>query len=168
MLSWLAPSQTGVAFLAVGGMVLSVPLFLGVAPVPVLLLLWLFYLSLVNDGQIFMSYQWDLLLLETLFVSASLAPRRLLPSRPTTLPSRLSFRLAHFVLFKLPSFRYRKDTRRFDVARPDVHYIPLLDTASTHPCCVVRREAPYVLSPTHHLTRTRNRGRHPLLHIRSP
>lgn len=102
-LSWFLPSETGVAFLAVVGMFLSVLLFFGVASPLVLFLLWLFYLSLTVDGRIFMSYQWDMLLLETLFASILLAPRNLLPRlrQKVEPPSWLSVLLLRLVLFKL-------------------------------------------------------------------
>jgi len=102
-LSWFLPSETGVALLSFGGMFLSVLLFFGVAPPLVLFLLWLFYLSVTVDGRIFMSYQWDMLLLETLFVTMFLAPRNFLPRlrQKVEPPSWLSVLLLRLVLFKL-------------------------------------------------------------------
>lgn len=104
-LSWFLPSETGVALLSFGGMLLSILLFFGVAPPLVLFLLWLFYLSLTVDGRIFTSYQWDMLLLETLFVSILLAPHNALPRLRRNVevesPSWLSVLLLRLVLFKL-------------------------------------------------------------------
>ena len=49
-------------------------LILGVAPGPVLALLWLCYLSLATAGQVFLGYQWDSLLLEAGLLGVLLAP----------------------------------------------------------------------------------------------
>ncbi|MGH9451878.1 MAG: lipase maturation factor family protein [Terriglobia bacterium] len=68
-LAWLGASDGFLKFLAGGGTALSILLILDFAPGPVLLLLWLFYLSLVNVGQDFMSFQWDILLLEAGFLA---------------------------------------------------------------------------------------------------
>lgn len=75
-LAWLSASDGFLKFLAGGGTVLSVLLILDFAPGPVLLVLWVFYLSLVNVGQDFMSFQWDILLLEAGFLAIFLAPWR--------------------------------------------------------------------------------------------
>lgn len=55
------------------GMVASALAFAGVFSGPCLILMWLLYLSIVNAGQDFMSFQWDILLLETGFLSIFLA-----------------------------------------------------------------------------------------------
>ena len=73
-LFWLSPTDGCMHFLCGGGAALSVLLILGVAPMPVLLLLWVFYLSLVTIGQDFLGFQWDGLLLETGLLAVSLAP----------------------------------------------------------------------------------------------
>ncbi len=75
-LAWLNSSDSGLEFLAGGGALLSWLVILGIAPGPVLLILWLFYLSLVSVGRDFMSFQWDILLLEAGFLSIFLAPWR--------------------------------------------------------------------------------------------
>lgn len=48
----------------------------GISPAPVLFILWVLYLSLLNAGQDFMSFQWDNLLLESGFLSIFLASWR--------------------------------------------------------------------------------------------
>ncbi|MGH9398090.1 MAG: lipase maturation factor family protein [Terriglobia bacterium] len=73
-LAWLSASDAFLKFLAGGGTVLSILLILDFAPGPVLLVLWFFYLSLVNVGQDFMSFQWDILLIEAGFLAIFLAP----------------------------------------------------------------------------------------------
>jgi hypothetical protein len=78
-LVWLADGDAFLSFLCWGGAALAVLLLLDVAPLPVLVLLWAFYLSLVHAGQIFLGYQWDALLLETGLLAVLAAPLRLWP-----------------------------------------------------------------------------------------
>jgi len=87
---WLAPglcwflgvSNGALWFLCFGGAGLSLLLICDVAPVLVLFLLWIFYLSLTAVCRDFMMFQWDMLLLETGFLAIFLAPLRLVPQRP--------------------------------------------------------------------------------------
>ena len=81
-LCWISSSDAFLHFLCAGGAVLACMLIAGLAPVPVLFLLWLFYLSLVKVGQDFLGFQWDILLLETGFLAIFVAPLtlRLQPS----------------------------------------------------------------------------------------
>src|SRR5262245_59827869 len=89
-------------FLCWAGAFLSLLLVLGVAPVPVLVLLWLLYLSLFAVCRIFLSYQWDILLLETGFLAIYLAPLEMLPSwPPATSPSPVILWLYYWLLFRL-------------------------------------------------------------------
>jgi predicted DCC family thiol-disulfide oxidoreductase YuxK len=76
-LCWLNSSDAFLHALCGGGMVLASLLILGIAPVPVLALLWAAYLSLVVAGQDFLSFQWDCLILEAGFISIFFAPWRL-------------------------------------------------------------------------------------------
>lgn len=73
-LVWLNSSDSFLHFLALGGMVLAVLVFLRVLQAPVLFLLWMFYLSLHIVGQEFLSFQWDILLLEAGFLAIFMAP----------------------------------------------------------------------------------------------
>jgi len=68
-LFWLDSSDRMLSGCALLGMVLSLLLIAGAPPVPLLLLLWLLYLSFAAAGQEFLSYQWDALLLETGFMT---------------------------------------------------------------------------------------------------
>jgi len=69
---------------------------------PALALLWLFYLSLVVAGQIFMGYQWDALLLETGFLAIFFAPPKILPGTAReTEPARVVLWLFRLLLFRL-------------------------------------------------------------------
>jgi len=89
-------------FVCWAGAFLSVLLVLGIAPVPMLVLLWLLYLSLFTVCRIFLSYQWDILLLETGFLAIFMAPLELLPSwPPAASPSPVILWLAYWLLFRL-------------------------------------------------------------------
>ena len=78
-LCWFDSSNAFLHFLCGGGVVLSVVLILGIAPALSLVALFVFYLSLTVAGQVFFNFQWDVLLLETGFLSIFLAPWRLWP-----------------------------------------------------------------------------------------
>src|SRR5438067_8137261 len=73
-LCWLNSGDTFLLFLAWGGAALALLLIVGLAPALILLLLWIFYLSLFNVCRSFLGYQWDILLLETGFLAIFLAP----------------------------------------------------------------------------------------------
>jgi predicted DCC family thiol-disulfide oxidoreductase YuxK len=109
---WFDSSNAFLHFLCGGGVVLSLLLIFGIAPALSLVVLFVFYLSLTIAGQVFLSFQWDVLLLETGFLSIFLAPWRLWPrelvlwprsTTPATAPpvSRAGLFLLKFLLFKL-------------------------------------------------------------------
>jgi lipase maturation factor 1 len=111
-LCWFDSSNGFLHFLCGGGVVLSLLLILGIAPALSLVVLFVFYLSLTTTGQTFLSFQWDILLLETGFLSIFLAPWQLWPRElllwpgstiPATAPpvSRAALFLLKFLLFKL-------------------------------------------------------------------
>ena len=111
-LCWFNSSNAFLHLLCCGGVVLSSLLILGIAPALSLLLLFIFYLSLTVAGQVFLSFQWDVLLLEAGFLAIFLAPWRLCPRDlmwwpgstipVTTSPvSRAGLFLLKFLLFKL-------------------------------------------------------------------
>jgi lipase maturation factor 1 len=111
-LCWFNSSNAFLHFLCGGGAVLSVLLIFGIAPALSLVALFAFYLSLTIAGQTFLSFQWDILLLETGFLSIFLAPWRLWPRELIFLPaspppataapvSRAGLFLLKFLLFKL-------------------------------------------------------------------
>ena len=68
-LTWLIDSDAFLQILSIGGAVLSLFLILDIFTIPVLVILWIFYLSLFYSGQVFMSFQWDILLLESGFLA---------------------------------------------------------------------------------------------------
>jgi len=117
-LCWLDASNAFLHFLCGGGVVLSLLLIFGIAPALSLVALFVFYLSLTVAGQVFLNFQWDVLLLETGFLSIFLAPWRLWPrdlllwrglATPVTATtsaiaspvSRAGLFLLKFLLFKL-------------------------------------------------------------------
>ena len=69
------------------GTISSLALALGFMPAPAALLSWVFYLSLSVVGEPFLSFQWDALLLESLFLS--------IPFLPFTSRHRLSDPINH-------------------------------------------------------------------------
>src|SRR2546421_7597616 len=101
-LCWFSSSDAFLHFLCGGGVALSLLLIFGIAPAMSLVGLVAFYLSLTIAGQTFLSFQWDILLLETGFLSIFLAPWRLWPKRGTDPPvSRAALFLLKLLLFKL-------------------------------------------------------------------
>jgi predicted DCC family thiol-disulfide oxidoreductase YuxK len=101
-LLWLAPSDATLHLLCGAGSLLSVILILGLIPMPALIALWIIYMSLVVSGQIFMGYQWEILLLETGLLAALMAPLqwRLSLSRKSP-PRRIVIWLTWWLLFRL-------------------------------------------------------------------
>jgi lipase maturation factor 1 len=101
-LAWINPHSGFLNFLCGSGALLSVLLMLGILPLPALILLWVDYLSLFHAGQVFLGFQWDILLLETGFVGIFLGPftvrSRFLSDRH---PPRLAIWLLWWLLFRL-------------------------------------------------------------------
>ena len=101
-LCWFNSSDAFLHFLCGGGIALSLLLISGIAPALCLLGLDVFYLSLAAVGEPFLNFQWDILLIETGFLSIFLAPWRLWPKRGVDPPvSRAAFFLLKLLLFKL-------------------------------------------------------------------
>src|SRR5438094_6719384 len=101
-LCWFTASNGFLNFLCGGGVVLSLLLILGIAPAISLTVLFVFYLSLTIAGQTFLSFQWDILLLEAGFLSIFLAPWQLWPKYEEKRPiSRAALFLLKVLLFKL-------------------------------------------------------------------
>jgi lipase maturation factor 1 len=101
-LCWFNTSDAFLHFLCGAGTVISIVLIAGFLPVISLLLLFAFYLSLTIAGQTFLSFQWDILLLETGFLAIFFAPFRWRLTRDRDAPiSRLGHFLLKLLLFKL-------------------------------------------------------------------
>jgi predicted DCC family thiol-disulfide oxidoreductase YuxK len=76
-LCWFNSSNAFLHFLCGSGVFFSLLLIFGMAPAISLLVLFVLYLSLTIAGQVFFSFQWDILLLESGFLSIFLAPWQL-------------------------------------------------------------------------------------------
>ncbi len=111
-LCWFDSSNAFLHLLCGGGTVFSLLLIFGIAPALMLVLLFIFYLSLTIAGQVFLNFQWDVLLLEAGFLAIFIAPWRLFPSdliwwprlrAPTAAApvSRVGLFLLKFLFFKL-------------------------------------------------------------------
>jgi len=110
-LCWFNSSDAFLHFLCGGGVVLSLLLIFEVAQVLCLVTLFVFYLSLTVAGQTFLSFQWDILLLETGFLAIFFAPWHLWTKKnllrpgsatPAAAPvSRAALFLLKVLLFKL-------------------------------------------------------------------
>ncbi len=101
-LGWLSASDGALLGLCWGGIALSAVAIVGVAPVPTFWLLWVLYLSLTVLGQTFLSFQWDVLLLETGLLAGLYAPLGWWPRRGNerTAPAAVRW-LLWLLLFKL-------------------------------------------------------------------
>jgi lipase maturation factor 1 len=102
-LCWLNSSNAFLHILCGAGAVISVLLIAGFLPVVALVLLFVLYLSLTIAGQTFLSFQWDILLLETGFLAIFFAPVRWrLGAAAGEAPiSRIGQFLLKLLLFKL-------------------------------------------------------------------
>ena len=101
-LCWLNSSDAFLHFLCGAGAVISILLIAGFLPVISLVLLFVFYLSLTIAGQTFLSFQWDILLLEAGFLAIFFAPVRWRISGGRDVPiSRVGHFLLKLLLFKL-------------------------------------------------------------------
>src|ERR1700719_3380538 len=127
-LCWFHSSNTFLHFLCGAGAIISVLLMAGLAPVLSLGLLFVLYLSLTIAGQTFLSFQWDILLLEAGFLAIFLAPWRWWPRRDSFAPlSRPALFLLHFLLFKLMLMSgvvklTSGDASWWDLSALDFHY----------------------------------------------
>jgi len=127
-LCWWSASDGMLLFLCRGGAALSLVLVAGVAPIPILILLWAFYLSLFNVCRVFLGYQWDILLLETGFLAIFAAPSDLLPRfPPNAAPSPVILWLLWWLLFRLMFssgfIKLRSGDRRWrDLTALSYHY----------------------------------------------
>ncbi|HKP02294.1 MAG TPA: lipase maturation factor family protein [Chthoniobacterales bacterium] len=101
-LCWFNSSTGFLHFLCAAGAIISVLLMVGLAPVLSLGLLFVLYLSLTIAGQTFLSFQWDILLLETGFLALFFAPMVWRMRRGNEAPlSRVGLFLLKLLLFKL-------------------------------------------------------------------
>ena len=101
-LYWLNPTDAFLNVLCGGGTILAILLIIGVMPTASLFLLWLFYLSILTIGQDFLSFQWDILLLETGFLAIFFAPLQIRPGLSRESPPSVTILwLLRWLLFRL-------------------------------------------------------------------
>ncbi len=132
-LCWLNASDAFLHFLCGAGAVLSVLLIAGFLPVVSLVLLFVFYLSLTIAGQTFLSFQWDILLLETGFLAIFFAPFRwrLGGKRDEPFSPRRSFPPEAAALqIDADVGRGETDQRRRFLVEPDRARLSLLDATA--------------------------------------
>jgi predicted DCC family thiol-disulfide oxidoreductase YuxK/uncharacterized membrane protein YphA (DoxX/SURF4 family) len=101
-LAWWNSSDGALDAQCYAGVGLAVLLLFGIAPAPVLFLLWCLYLSLSTVCHPFLDFQWDSLLLETGFLAVLFAPLQWVerPARQSE-PSTLALWLLRWLLFRL-------------------------------------------------------------------
>jgi predicted DCC family thiol-disulfide oxidoreductase YuxK len=100
-LLWWLPEDTGLLWCAYGAMCLSAALVVGLVPRLTIPGIWLCYLSIMGVGRVFLSFQWDALLLEALVVGWFLAPW-VLVARPRPLRDDwVGHAVGRFLVFKL-------------------------------------------------------------------
>ncbi|MCG8603147.1 MAG: lipase maturation factor family protein [Verrucomicrobiales bacterium] len=101
-------SDFALQFLCFIGAILSLFVIVGRFSGPALILLWIIYLSLVNTGGVFMSFQWDILLLEAGFLGIFLTSWKLHStwSNPPrlSLVNRIALVFSWFLIAKLMFF----------------------------------------------------------------
>jgi uncharacterized membrane protein YphA (DoxX/SURF4 family) len=101
-LFWIRADDAFIGLVLMGGMVFSVLAVIGVMPVFSFAFLWISYLSLCSVGQSFLSFQWDILLLEIGFIAVFFSPFCIfLDSRKNSAPSRLLLWVYRWLLFRL-------------------------------------------------------------------
>jgi lipase maturation factor 1 len=101
-LCWFNSSNAFLHFLCGAGALVSVLLMAGFAPVLSLALSFVLYLSLTIAGQTFLSFQWDILLLESGFLAIFFAPWTWrMKAGSEARFSRVGFFLLKVLLFKL-------------------------------------------------------------------
>lgn len=104
---WLSCSDAFLKISCLAGMLFSFLAVIGIFCGPSLLLCWALYLSFLTAGGDFMSYQWDILLLESGVLAALWAPWTVISSPLRQLggsdgpPSRVVLWLFRWLLFRL-------------------------------------------------------------------
>lgn len=99
---WLGAGDVALHLLCAVGVVSSLVVLSGAVPLAGLAIAWSCYLSIVTAGQVFLSYQWDILLLETGIVALLWAPTDWRPRlRWPGEPSIVVVWLSRWLLFRL-------------------------------------------------------------------
>jgi predicted DCC family thiol-disulfide oxidoreductase YuxK len=100
---WISASNGFLHFLCLAGAIFSILLMLDVAPAACAFVLWALYLSLSVVCRDFLSFQWDILLLEMLFLAIFLSPLRFRRRTPAE-PPAFAHWLGRWLLFRLMFF----------------------------------------------------------------
>jgi len=100
-LVWLCPTDATIGILSILGCALALLLVTGFAQGACAVMLWISYLSLMQAGQVFYSFQWDVLLLEAGFLAIFLAPRSLRSRWRSGSPNPVAHFLFLWLLFRL-------------------------------------------------------------------
>ena len=99
---WLGTGDAALVAAAWTGAALSTLLIVGVLPAILSLILWALYLSFASIGNVFLSFQWDALLLEAGFLAIFLSPwTRALDARTNPPPPAPAIGLHRWLLFRL-------------------------------------------------------------------
>lgn len=100
---WLNQSDLFLHIACAVGVLLALAVLAGYATGPCLAGLWFIYLSFVGTGQVFMQFQWDILLVEAGFLAIFFAPWSTLRLRPLPLGwgERIALWLQWFLIAKL-------------------------------------------------------------------
>ncbi|WNG38772.1 lipase maturation factor family protein [Archangium violaceum] len=101
LLWWLGAGEGALRGVGLAGLVCGALLVANVAPRLALVGAWVCYLSLASVGDVFLSYQWDVLLLEAALVSLPLTPGHLLPRGASPSPPLGAIFLPRLLLFRL-------------------------------------------------------------------
>ncbi len=101
-LLWISASDAALHAMTAAGGILAILLLTGLAPAAMLAGLWALYLSLSLGGQVFFSFQWDTLLLETGFLAIWIAPLTVSPVKERyAIVRRPALWLLWWLLFRL-------------------------------------------------------------------
>jgi len=99
---WLNATDPMLVGVCLTGCLLALFVIFGLFPAGCLFILWFLYLSITSVGFVFMSFQWDIFLLEVGLLAVFFAPWRFLEWRAGSPEiSRLALWLLRLVLFKL-------------------------------------------------------------------
>jgi predicted DCC family thiol-disulfide oxidoreductase YuxK len=99
-LCWLKDSDGFLHLLCAGGVTAAALATLGLVQLPAFVLMYVCYLSLSVAGQVFLEFQWDILLTEAGFLAIFFAPWQLW-TRITPPPSRTILWLLRWLLFRV-------------------------------------------------------------------
>jgi len=101
-INWLNSTEIFLYWQLIISVIFSILLIIGIIPIFSSIILWISYLSIVNVGQVFMSFQWDVLLLEAGFLTIFISPFKLFSGRSSEKSPHILFVfLFRLLLFKL-------------------------------------------------------------------